>query len=258
MRCVIYEELIFIQNKHILLIISNFVYKFRPIKSVTTYLLSGMKISSDVLMFCCRSWVICRWKCWNQWWCGRSWWCMHWTSPDVLRDKRLLCCRQRVGRGIRLWLAGRIHPLHSGWGINWRDWLNVSTDTLCSRLVVISICILVWNQSMGDCRQYSKGAKDQDAWRLWEVSRWRQRDQQDRDAEGIKEEGNGVGWGYQLPRRPWEACARLGSGEFWVWKNPCDDDKFTPWSIKNMPFFIFMITLANTKQFEWLSKCVCC
>jgi len=56
----------------------------------------------------------------------------HWASPEVLRDERLLCCRQCVGRGIGLWLAGRNHPLHSGWDINWRNWLNVSTHTFVS------------------------------------------------------------------------------------------------------------------------------
>jgi len=95
---------------------------------------------------CCRSWVICRLRCWNQWWCGRSGCCMpvtlrmmmttvlwsYWARPEVPRDERLLCCRQCVGRGIRLWLAGRNHPLHSGWGISWRNWLNVSTHTFVS------------------------------------------------------------------------------------------------------------------------------
>jgi len=42
-----------------------------------------VKISSDVLMFCCRSWVICRWKCWNQWWCVRSGCCM-WVTLRVM------------------------------------------------------------------------------------------------------------------------------------------------------------------------------
>jgi len=66
----------------------------------------------------------------------------HGARPEVPRDERLLCCRQCVGRGIRLWLAGRNPPLHSGWGISWRNWLNVSMHTFVSRPTYIILYIL--------------------------------------------------------------------------------------------------------------------
>jgi len=93
-----------------------------------------MKSQSDVLMLKCRSWVICRWRCWSQCWWGRSWCCMwltqnvmitalqsHSASLEVLRDERSHCCPQFAHIGIRPWLAGRNLRRVSGSDISWRS-----------------------------------------------------------------------------------------------------------------------------------------
>ena len=124
------------------IIISKFMCKLRQIRFVT----KSSKHQRENYNCFCRSWATFHWRWWNQWWCGRSWCCMpvtvrvmttvlqwHSAGPEVPRDERLLCCRQCVGHGIRLWLAGRNPPLHSGWNTSWRSWLNVSTHTFVRR-----------------------------------------------------------------------------------------------------------------------------
>ena len=133
------------------------------IKYITKCELNGKRCCNVVLH---RSWVIsliCRWKCWRPFWCGLTWcsmWpalsvmtttlCSYWASPDVLRDERSLCCARCAGPGIRLWLAGRSHPLHTGSVTSSRSWLNVSTHTWlglgppsATNVVLVLVLVLV-------------------------------------------------------------------------------------------------------------------
>jgi len=114
---------------------------------------------------CCTRWMTCHLSFWRRCWWGPSWWCISETmrlmttyipllmttfhtslpSSDVLNIDRLLCCRQSVGAGIKLWLAGHSHQHLHGWDTSWRNSSNVSAHTYITSVFMILLCKQQYN-----------------------------------------------------------------------------------------------------------------
>jgi len=116
-------------------------------------------------MFCCRSSVICRWRCWKRYWWGRSWCCMPKTMRLMttaghrslvnavrLRDELSLACPQSAAAGTRLWLDGRSHQLRAGSHISWSSLLNVSGRIRTQhRLLKIPVGLIIFRANIYTC-----------------------------------------------------------------------------------------------------------